>query len=154
MTALRALVQDEFAHSFERVAWRGLLDGDPSRPAGRGEPVYVEPVVGEVVVGAAREAMRNAATHGRAGRAERPLCLEIGLHAESGLPESLCLTIADDGVGIDAGRAQAAQTAGGTGGAGHGLALHSTLLAMVGGGLTVTSPPAGGTLVRIAVPRA
>jgi hypothetical protein len=37
------------------------------------------------------------------------------------------------------------------GGSGNGLALHSTLLAMVGGYLTVESPPQGGTLVRVTV---
>ncbi len=60
------------------------------------------------------------------------------------------MTIADNGVGMDSGRANGASAPGGSG---HGLALHSTLLAMVGGYLTVESPPEGGTLVRITVPK-
>jgi signal transduction histidine kinase len=53
--------------------------------------------------------------------------------------DELALTIADDGVGFGAGSTVAAAFPGGSG---NGLALHSTLLALVGGYLTVTAPPA------------
>jgi signal transduction histidine kinase len=135
VSALRALVDSEFTHNFEAIAWRGA---ETTQAA-----LYVDAVTGEVILGAAREVIRNAASHGRGGKADRPLHLEIGLCMQEG---ELILTIQDDGVGIDASKAAARST-----GSGSGLALHSTLLAMVGGYLTVESPVKGGTLVRIAV---
>jgi signal transduction histidine kinase len=69
------------------------------------------------------------------------------------------LTITDDGVGFGSSPAAYAIPARGNGaaaflsrGSGNGLALHGTLLALVGGRLTVDSPPEGGTLLTIAVP--
>jgi signal transduction histidine kinase len=163
--ALRGLVALEFAHSFEQIVWRGALRGECTAPeyTGQGievETVYVDPTVGEVVLGAARETIRNAASHGRGGKTERPLCLQIGLCVmgngpennrleDNGLEGSMCeiiLTIQDNGIGIEASQRTAASQ-----GSGNGLALHSTLLAMVGGYLTVESPPEGGTLVRVMV---
>ena len=144
--ALRSLMEGEFAHSFEQVTWRGAADGDAASQEEVG--VYVDPVVGEVILGAAREVVRNAAAHGRGSITERPLSLEIALQQGGGEDKELALTIADNGVGMDA------EDRGAVGGrSGNGLALHSTLLAMVGGYLTVTSPPAGGTVVRIVAPK-
>jgi signal transduction histidine kinase len=148
--ALRALVEGEFAHSFEEIVWQGGADGEGSLEEGTVAAVYVEAVVGEVVLGAAREALRNAAAHGRGGKADRPLHIRIDLCVARGDVDELALTIADDGVGFGAGSTSAAALPGGSG---NGLALHSTLLALVGGYLTVTAPPAGGTQVRIAVPK-
>jgi signal transduction histidine kinase len=149
---LRAQVQNEFAYSFEQIVYRSAMNGGGMAP-GRmvdmsyADTVYLDPVVGEVILGAARETIRNAAAHGRGGKADRPLRLQIDLCAGG---DEFILTIADNGVGIDAGRANAASFPGGSG---NGLALHSTLLAMVGGYLTVEAPPEGGTLVRITVPK-
>lgn len=145
--SLRALVQAEFAYSFEQIVYRYGMNGDDATPEQDVDALYLDPVVGEVLLGAARETMRNAAAHGRGGKPDRPLCLQIGLCAE---PDGFVLTIADNGVGLDTGRANADSSPGGSG---NGLALHSTLLAMVGGYLTVESPPEGGALVRIAVPK-
>lgn len=148
VAALRALVQHEFAHSFEQIVCRGVLNEESTIQGRVADTVYMDPVVGEVVLGAAREAIRNAAAHGRGGKADRPLSLQITLRVESSEADGLILTIADNGVGFDAGRASATSSLSG----GNGLALHSTLLAMVGGYLTVKSPPESGTLVRIAAP--
>jgi signal transduction histidine kinase len=145
--ALRALVEREFAHSFEHIAWSGLTGGDEPGQAGLAGLLYVDPIVSEVVLGAAREAIRNAASHGRGSQADRPLSLRITLYAKNGEAREVMLTIADNGVGIDAGETVAASLPGGSG---NGLALHSTLLAMVGGYLTVEAVPEGGTLVKIA----
>ena len=150
VAALHALVEGEFAHSFEQIVWQGGSDEECTEQAGAAAAVYVDAVVGEVVLGAARETMRNAAAHGRGGMADRPLCLQINLCAERGEVDELALTIADNGVGFGAGSTMPAATSSGNG---NGLALHSTLLAMVGGYLTVKSPAEGGTLVRIAVPK-
>ncbi len=138
--ALRALVAADFAHSFDELRWRGL---DPEQ-----DRVYVDEMVGEVLLGAAREVIRNAASHGRGGQADRPLRLEIALCAAEGERGEIVLTIQDNGVGIDAARPRSERA-----GSGSGLALHSTLLAMVGGYLTVEPHAAGGTVVRIAVER-
>lgn len=147
VAAVRALVEGEFAHSFEQIVWHSLLDGDEQ------QTVYVDPVVGEVVLGAAREVIRNAASYGRGGKPNRPLQLQISLCAddsraenEDGEAREIILKIEDNGVGMEASKRNAE-----AGGSGNGLALHSTLLAMVGGYLTVESPALGGTVVRIAV---
>ena len=80
----------------------------------------------EVGFGAAREAVRNAARHGRAGAAGRPLHLLVEVLWRDGLR----LAVEDDGVGVAAARDVA-------GSGGQGLALHGTLLALVGGTLAV-----------------
>jgi hypothetical protein len=134
--ALRVLVERDFAYSFDELRWRGLVPGQ--------DVICVDEMVGEVFLGAAREVIRNAASHGRGGKADRPLHLEIALCVVEGERSEIVLTIRDNGVGIDVGPQRPA-------GAGSGLALHSTLLAMVGGYLTVESPATGGTVVRIAV---
>ena len=144
--ALRSLMDGEFAHSFEQVVWRGAAVAETASQEDVG--VYVDPVVGEVILGAAREIVRNAAAHGRGGKTERPLFLEVALEQGCSEDNELVLTIVDNGVGIDGGGSDAVP-----GRSGNGLALHSTLLAMVGGYLTVTSPPAGGTVVRIVAPK-
>jgi signal transduction histidine kinase len=135
VTGLRALVDAEFVHRFEQIQWRDVESMPPT--------VHVDAVAGEVILGAAREVIRNAAFHGRGGKPDTPLCLEIGLCVQE---EELTLSIQDNGVGIDASATGAA-----SGGSGSGLALHSTLLAMVGGYLTVEPAAAGGTVARIAV---
>jgi signal transduction histidine kinase len=135
VAGLRALVDAEFAHNFESIRW-SHADSMPVT-------VHADAVTGEVILGAAREVIRNAAFHGRGGNPDTPLCLEIGLCVQEG---ELTLSIQDNGVGMDAGAAGAA-----SGGSGSGLALHSTLLAMVGGYLTVEPMADGGTVVRIAV---
>jgi carbon-monoxide dehydrogenase large subunit len=71
----------------------------------------------EVAFYAAREAMRNAARHGRGGSQNRPLHLTI----EALWRDGLRLTIEDDGVGV--GNSDA------SGGSGQGLALHGTMMA-------------------------
>jgi signal transduction histidine kinase len=135
--ALHALVEGEFAHSFDEIRWRTFEAS---------KTVYVDEVVGEVVLGAAREIMRNAASHGRGSHANRPLCLEITLCAATKEEGEILLAFADNGVGMETSRRTQSQASG------NGLALHSTLLAMVGGYLTIESPPAGGTVVRVALP--
>jgi signal transduction histidine kinase len=95
----------------------------------------VAPGVGVAVYRIAQEALRNVVRHAGVGRAE--LTLDAGR-------EGLSLSIADAGQGFDAAK----------GGAGNGLGL----IAMrqraeaVGGRLTVTARPAGGTLVVAVFP--
>ena len=127
----------------------GIGDGDEPAPKQTVDAVYVDALVGEVVLGAVREAVRNAAAHGRGDKADQPLSLQIRWCTEFGAGGERILTIADNGVGLNAGGSRAASAGGGSG---NGVALHRTLLAMVGGYLSVESSAEGGTQVKIAIP--
>lgn len=103
----------------------------------------------EVLYYAAPEAIRNAARYGRGGNAARPLHLNIGItrsdpaigSGHSGLE----VVIEDDGVG-------SRTTGPSNGGSGQGLALHSTMMAVVGGTLAVESQPDTRARVTLALP--
>lgn len=135
--ALRHVVSGELGRAFDRVRWS--IDGD-AEDAVRALP----PLSAEVVFGAAREAIRNAARYGRGGDAARPLSLAVSLHRGRAVP-TLQLAVEDDGVGLGA-----AGTS--LGGSGQGLALHSTMMAVIGGTLTAESLPGGGTRVVLDLP--
>jgi signal transduction histidine kinase len=117
----------------------------------------LSPLAAEVLFGAAREAIRNAARHARGavpapnGAASsqsgerRPLRLRIALGAGQG---DLSLVVDDDGVGLT-GRASAR---GDRPGGGQGLVLHGTLLTVIGGSLSVERAPGHGTRVSLRVP--
>ena len=76
----------------------------------------------KVVYAAAREAIRNAAKHGRGGDKARALHLYVNAEWREGL----LLEIQDDGVGIVT-----------SNGSGQGLQLHSTMMAVIGGSLNL-----------------
>jgi signal transduction histidine kinase len=59
--------------------------------------------------------------------------------------EGLKIVIEDDGVGVDGTQALSR-------GAGQGLALHSTMMAVVGGTLTIESAPGAYTRVSLTLP--
>jgi signal transduction histidine kinase len=131
--ALRRAAEIELGDSFAGLEWAISAEAEARSRE-------LAPVVIEVLFLAAREAMRNAAHHGRGGDAARPLTLRMAAEAEQGLT----LSIADDGVGLEVAAYPPE--------AGHGLALHSTLMAIVGGTLEVDSSVAG-TSVRLHIPR-
>jgi signal transduction histidine kinase len=133
LPALRHALGHEFAGAFERVSW-------DITTAAEGAALRLEPLAAEVAFYALREAVRNAARHGRGVDDSRPLHLTVG--GRTG-PGSLRLFIEDDGVGMGA----APQP----GGSGHGLELHSTLLAVVGGTLAIESAPASFTRVSLSL---
>lgn len=89
---------------------------------------------------AAREAVRNAASHARQSEVEQPLGLSIRL----GLAGGLELLVEDNGCGI-------AETSHEPSG-GQGLALHSTMMAVIGGSMAVESEPGKYTRVRLFLP--
>jgi signal transduction histidine kinase len=99
---------------------------------------------------AAREAMRNAARHGRDREAARPLHLCVGVAwrepAAGPGQRELEITIEDDGVGLG-------PAADATGGSGQGLAFHSTMMAVGGGTLAVESVPGAYTRVSLTLPQ-
>ncbi|MFN8458365.1 MAG: ATP-binding protein, partial [Anaerolineae bacterium] len=130
--ALRRTVENEQRHAFDDVTWHIQLDLGPKIRA-------IPPLSAEVLFYAAREAIRNAAKHGRA-EAEASLRLKITVGWQDGLE----MVIEDDGVGITAGT--------GDGGSGQGLALHSTMLAVIGGTLSLESEPGMFTRVILTLP--
>ncbi|MCC7372184.1 MAG: ATP-binding protein [Chloroflexi bacterium] len=140
--ALRRLVADHGA-ALDGVEWQ--LD-----PAGEAALATLPPLTAEVVFGAVREAIRNAVRHGRAGAVARPLHVWIAVqHA----PPDLLIRIQDDGVGVAPdGPPLAAPNLAATAGSGQGLLLHSTLVTVLGGSLTVESGPGQGARVTIRMP--
>lgn len=128
--ALQRAVDDEFANAFDGVTWQA----DPrAELAARQLPA----LSGEVVYAAAREAVRNAGKHGRGKESRAPLHLAIRAFVQDGL----VVEIWDDGVG----------PADSANGSGQGLQLHSTMMAVIGGALTLERVGAQ-TCARIRVP--
>lgn len=130
-TAIRNIIQTEYAGAFDTVTWR----------IGK-QAQAIEPVVQNVLLGAIREVLRNAATHARGDKPDRSINLLIGIEAG----HTLDITVQDNGVGLSY------EAASDKGGAGGGLALHTTLLALVGGTLTLQPAADSGACVTISVP--
>jgi signal transduction histidine kinase len=133
--ALRQTVEDELGDAFEGVTWQ--IKPEVERDLGA-----IPELTAEVLFYAAREAIRNAARYGRGGDTKRPLHLRVAAVWHGGLE----ILIEDDGVGLG-------EQAGENEGAGHGLALHSTMMAVVGGSLAVESVPDVYTRVSLNLPR-
>ncbi len=147
-SALRQVVEQELEGAFDRVSWR--IEPPAQAAAGR-----LSPLTAEVLFYAAREAVRNAACHARDPQGERPLYLDIFGTCREGLQ----LFIEDNGVGLGAAGPSEGEKAGpddtpsGVEG-GHGLALHGTMMAVVGGSLAVESVPQVYTRVVLTLPAA
>jgi signal transduction histidine kinase len=138
--ALRRVV-DDLGRELDGVTWQ--ID-----PAGERASAELSPLAAEVLFGAAREAIRNAARHARPDDQSRPLHLAIDITAEG---EHLIVRVDDDGIGL-AGRASST-THDGLGG-GQGLILHGTLLTVLGGSLAIDGRDTQGTRVTLCVPAA
>ena len=134
--ALQRVVEDELRPAFDEVSWQAA----PQAVQAASE---LQPMQAEVVYYAAREVVRNAARHARPAGSNLPLRLEARLDWNEGLE----IVIQDNGVGLE--HANGTQA-----GSGQGLALHSTLLAVIGGSLSVESEPGAYTRVRIYLPGA
>lgn len=134
LTALRQLLADELAGAFDEVSW--VIDETAVERLSALPPLTVE-----VLFYAAREAIRNAARYGRGSEADRPLHLRI---AASAAPD-LRILIEDNGVGIQPASKE-------QGGSQQGVALHRTLLAIVGGTLAVESQPHQFTRIILNLP--
>lgn len=132
--SLRTMIDSEFVDAFNSVTWHTTTDS-----------LELDPLHHEVVFNAVREAVRNAALHGRGGQPDRALNLNIEIRREA---DEHVIEVRDDGVGLAFG----AHHTGSAAGSGGGLMLHSTMLAISGGDLSVESPISGGTRVIISVP--
>ncbi len=134
--ALQQELAVELPDSFDDVIWE--IEPDVTLRIAE-----VPDLATEVVFYAAREAMRNAARHGRGGSEASPLALHVRVTWEAGL----IVEVEDNGAGICLSDAE-------TSGSGQGLALHSTLMAVIGGTLEVDSAAGRGTRVTLRLPRA
>jgi signal transduction histidine kinase len=134
--ALQEMMRVEFAGEFDRVTW-----------AITGPPPELSPLVTEVVFYAVREAVRNAALHGRGGQRER-LHLAI-LVAHEG---ALTITVEDDGVGLAYDQLEPEEKGPLPTGSHGGLALHRAMMAVIGGALIAETPKGGGARVTITLP--
>jgi len=131
--ALRQVVEVEHAGAFDAVDWQVLPEAETATAT-------LPPLAAEVLFYAAREAIRNAARYGRGDDPARPLHLRL----TATLATRLCLRIEDTGIGTAAHHPST--------GSGHGLALHGTMMAVVGGELIVESAPGQYTRVVLTVP--
>lgn len=134
IAALQQTVEEELRSAFDEVTWR-------IEPKAEQAALTLPPLVTEAIYSAAREAIRNAARYGRGPDPTRPLKLSIAIVHD----DQLRITIEDDGVGL-------AAMAASPEGSGQGLALHSTMIAVIGGTLTAESLPGAGTRVSLALP--
>lgn len=134
MGALKRLVAGDLHTHFDEIAWE-ITPGATELIA------QVPPVTSEVLFYAVREAIRNAARHGRNPASPHPFRLDIHLCAEHGV----AITVEDNGIGLaESNKAGQAN--------GRGLALHSTMMAVVGGALTTESVAGEFTRVRVFLP--
>jgi signal transduction histidine kinase len=129
LAALRDQVQAEYATEFSKITWHADEGAERALSA-------LSTIQAEVVYYAAREIVRNAARH--AGTPGRLPEVQITVSQEN---DSLRITIQDNGVGLPL--ESSAQAAG------HGLDLHSTLMAVVGGWLAAESNPGEFTRVTL-----
>ena len=134
LPALRQMVEQELASAFDTVTWE-------VEPEAEAQAHTIPALTADVVFYAAKEAIRNAARHGRGGEATRPLHLTVAARWHHGLE----LRLSDDGVGRTA-SAPAIPTSG------QGLALHSTLMTVIGGSLLSESLPDRGATVTLFLP--
>ena len=125
--ALRRAIDGELGDIFAEVTWAMEEAAEKASWA-------LSPLTAEVLFAAAREVARNAARHGRGDGDDRPL----RLHVAASLRDGLVVSLTDDGVGFAAGSSD---------GGGQGLSLYGTMLAVIGGSLTVDVVPRGTRVV-------
>jgi glucose-6-phosphate-specific signal transduction histidine kinase len=130
LEALKRMVAVEFAAAFDEVTWRCDFGTED-------QAAHLSPLAAETLYYAAREAVRNAAKHAR--RPDLPAGLRLTLTARVA-DQQFQLAIADNGSGLPQ-----------TPGNGQGLALHGTLMAVVGGSLALETNAGQGTRVVLAV---
>jgi len=136
--ALGNVLENELAGAFETVT----LDLQPDAlDAVQKLPGFMS----EVLFYAVREAVRNAASHAQSESESHPLHLTIRLSLDDGLS----FVVEDDGRGITASSEPSA-----TSDRGQGLALHSTMMAVIGGTMTLESEAGLYTRVRLWLPLA
>ncbi|MFN2195911.1 MAG: sensor histidine kinase [Anaerolineales bacterium] len=132
--ALQHMLRTEMPQDFDEVIWE--IDPHAERRARE-----LPSLAAEVFFFAAREAMRNAARHGRTLGDPRGLRLKVSMYWENGLTVS----IEDNGKGMPPAGAYSGE-------GGQGLSLHSTMMAVINGSLQLESSPGEFTRVILHLP--
>jgi signal transduction histidine kinase len=136
LPSLRRIVDSEMPEAFEEIQW----NIDPAAAAA----AHALPAFSiEVLYFAARELIRNAAQHARGEYSERRLTLALGCRLRTNMLE---LTVEDDGAGFQTAASSV------TGQSGHGLTLHGTMMAVIGGELLLQAQSGGGTHATLRLP--
>ncbi len=135
---LRRTVDSELMGSFDRVQWDVSQDAEV-------QLLGMPSLHTEVLFYAVREAIRNAAHHGQQIRVERGLTLTVEFGVGGQLQKGLVVRIIDNGPGIR-------PVEGGAESGGQGLALHTTMMAIIGGTLEIESAPDTGTCITLRMP--
>jgi len=133
--ALQKTLVRDLAQEFDSIEWQ-------ISPQAEENSAFIPTLTKEILFYAAREAMRNAARHGRGVHPDSSLCLHFKAKCENDLD----ISIQDNGVGV-AEEMSAKPTSG------HGLALHSTMMAVIGGSLSLESAAGEYTSVLLHLPR-
>ena len=119
--ALQLSIENEYRPYFNSLTWQ--IDDKVAENIRS-----FTPYVSNVLYHATREAVRNSAHHGRQSETDHPINLLISITWQ----DKLVICIQDDGIGFDPGSKNGSVR-------GQGLALHSTLMAVVGGSLAIES---------------
>lgn len=135
--ALRNTVHGEFGEAFDAIEWHISTEAEQYMQ-------HLPALNAEVLFYAAREVIRNAARYGRGGDATHMLKLSIRAQCLAA-PNELSLNISDTGVGMPVVSPPQQQSNG------HGLVLHSTMLAVIGATLLTESQAGHGTSVTMRV---
>ncbi|MBS1914512.1 MAG: hypothetical protein JST22_21185 [Bacteroidetes bacterium] len=131
---LRQILSGEMRTAFEEVVWN-------VEPGAEQAAMHLAPATAEVFFYAAREVLRNADRHARRTDGT-PLRVTITARGGDGFE----LAIEDNGDG------SVRNTRTANGGSGRGLALHGTMMAVVGGSLAVERTAAGSMRATLAAP--
>lgn len=138
--AIRHMIDDDYENQFHTVNLT-------VSPIAESKASEVPLLTAEVLFYATREALRNAADHGGGGTLAQPVNVEIAVTWQEGLK----IVITDDGVGLEKSIQGQLDHQPKTG-KGQGLALHSTMMAVIGGSLMVESRPGQSTSIILELP--
>jgi signal transduction histidine kinase len=132
LKGLRDLLREEFSRMFEKTSIEVPEPDEKSLS-------QLSPLQSEVIYYAAREVIRNAARYGRKNGALPTL--NIRCETQDGIH----LIIEDNGPGVMDSESKIE-------GGGQGLALHKTLMAVIGGDLVIESQAGNFTRVILVIP--
>ncbi len=140
--ALRRTVELDQLGAFAQTTWKIQPEAEAAVQQAPG-------FVTEVLYYAAREAIRNAGRYAQPAGGGGLVQLSVSLTWQDGLE----LRVEDNGMGFGfTGEAQEGSSPWAGGGAGQGLSLHSALMAVIGGSLSVDSLPGNFTRVLLRLP--
>ncbi len=132
IAALKRVIAIEFVNAFDHITWQVDQDAESALEA-------LNPMAAETIFYAARELIRNAAKYAR----QHKRALTLTISAEIQHPD-IALTIHDNGGGLAEPSPQP----------GHGIEIHSTMMAVIGGSLSVQSRRGQYTQATLLIPPA